>query len=65
MQIAQPRSEIGSQRKRVEDPCLVLRGKGQYVEDLRLAGMAEVVFLRSPYAHARITRLLANGQSGS
>ncbi len=65
MQIAQPRSEIGSQRTPVEDPCSVLRGKGQYVEDVCLAGPAEVVFLRSPYAHARMTGLPDNGQAGS
>ena len=29
--------EIGAQRKRVEDPRLV-RGEGQYVDDLRLPG---------------------------
>jgi aerobic carbon-monoxide dehydrogenase large subunit len=53
---SQPRSEIGTHRKRVEDPRL-LRGEGQYVEDLKLEGAAEVAFVRSAYAHARITRL--------
>ena len=48
------RSEIGSHRKRVEDPRL-LRGEGQYVEDLQLDGLAEVAFVRSAYAHARLT----------
>ena len=38
--------EIGAQRKRVEDPRLV-RGEGQYVDDLRLPGTVEVVFVRS------------------
>jgi carbon-monoxide dehydrogenase large subunit len=45
--------EIGAQRKRVEDPRLV-RGEGQYVDDMRLPGTLEVVFVRSDYAHARI-----------
>jgi carbon-monoxide dehydrogenase large subunit len=45
--------EIGAQRKRVEDPRLV-RGEGQYVDDLRLPGTLELVFVRSDYAHARI-----------
>jgi carbon-monoxide dehydrogenase large subunit len=45
--------EIGAQRKRVEDPRLV-RGEGQYVDDLRLPGTLEVVFVRSDYAHAKI-----------
>lgn len=31
-----------------------MRGRGQFVGDLRLPGMLEVAFLRSPVAHARI-----------
>ncbi len=50
------RSEVGTHRKRVEDPRL-LRGEGQYVEDLRLEDVAEVAFVRSTYAHARIVRV--------
>jgi carbon-monoxide dehydrogenase large subunit len=50
----EPLAEIGLHRKRVEDPRL-LRGEGQYVEDLRLDNTAEVAFVRSAYAHARIT----------
>src|ERR1700749_2051149 len=46
-------SEVGSYRKRVEDPRL-LRGEGRYVDDLRLDGVADVAFLRSAYAHARM-----------
>jgi carbon-monoxide dehydrogenase large subunit len=46
-------SEIGLHRKRVEDPRL-LRGEGQYVDDLQLEHVAEVAFVRSTYAHARI-----------
>jgi carbon-monoxide dehydrogenase large subunit len=45
--------EIGAHRKRVEDPRLV-RGEGQYVDDLRLPGTLELVFVRSDYAHANI-----------
>ncbi|MFN8634861.1 MAG: xanthine dehydrogenase family protein molybdopterin-binding subunit [Chloroflexota bacterium] len=45
--------EIGAYRKRVEDPRLV-RGEGQYVDDLRLPGLLEIVFVRSDYAHATI-----------
>ncbi len=39
-----------------------LRGRGQYVADLRLAGMREVAFVRSPVAHARIKRVLVPHQ---
>ena len=49
-------SEIGAHRKRVEDPPL-LRGQGQYVEDLRLPGTVDVAFVRSTHPHARITRV--------
>ena len=31
-----------------------MRGRGQYVGDIRLPGMQEVAFVRSPLAHARI-----------
>lgn len=46
---------LGSVR-RVEDPRL-LRGRGQYVGDLRLPGQLEVAFLRSPHAHAHLRGL--------
>jgi carbon-monoxide dehydrogenase large subunit len=44
---------IGAPIKRVEDPSLIT-GAAKYLDDLRLAGMAHVAILRSPYAHARI-----------
>src|SRR3954453_5721633 len=31
-----------------------MRGRGQYVADIRLAGLQDVAFVRSPLAHARI-----------
>src|SRR5260370_22074420 len=31
-----------------------LRGRGEFVADIKLPGTQEVVFLRSPHAHARI-----------
>ena len=34
-----------------------MRGRGQYVADIRLAGMQDVAFLRSPIAHGRIRGL--------
>src|SRR5947207_8816833 len=48
--------EIGMARRRVEDPRLV-RGQGQYVDDLRLPGTVDVAFVRSEYARARIRRV--------
>ncbi len=44
---------IGARVLRKEDDRL-LRGRGQFVADLRLAGMKDVAFVRSPLAHARI-----------
>lgn len=44
---------VGASVLRKEDDRF-LRGRGQYVGDVRMAGMKEVAFLRSPVAHARI-----------
>jgi aerobic carbon-monoxide dehydrogenase large subunit len=44
---------IGARLLRKEDDRY-LRGRGQYVGDIRLPGMLEVAFLRSPVAHGRI-----------
>lgn len=45
---------IGARLPRKEDDRY-MRGRGRYVGDIRLPGMLEVAFLRSPLAHARIT----------
>lgn len=50
---------IGQPMKRVEDRRLV-QGRGRYVDDFRPPGCLSVAFLRSPYAHARLTRLEAS-----
>jgi carbon-monoxide dehydrogenase large subunit len=44
---------VGSRLLRKEDDRF-LRGRGQYVGDIRLAGMKDVAFVRSPLAHARV-----------
>jgi carbon-monoxide dehydrogenase large subunit len=44
---------IGQAIRREEDPRL-LRGRGRYVDDVRLPGEARGYVLRSPHAHARI-----------
>src|SRR5258707_12239508 len=44
---------IGARLWRKEDDRY-MRGRGQYVGDIRLPGMQEVAFLRSPLAHALI-----------
>jgi carbon-monoxide dehydrogenase large subunit len=51
-----PGSLLGNRVRRLEDPDL-LTGRGSYVGNLRIEGMARVVFVRSPIAHGRITRI--------
>ena len=48
---------IGARVLRKED-ARHLRGRGQFAADIRLPGMQEVAFVRSPVAHAVITRKL-------
>ena len=47
---------IGSRLRRLEDPPL-LTGKGRYVDDIRMPGLLHVAFVRSPHAHAAITKI--------
>src|SRR5690348_3127461 len=47
---------IGQSVRRTEDNRLIT-GRGQYTEDLHFEREAHVAFLRSPYAHARITSI--------
>jgi len=44
---------VGARIKRREDPALI-RGLGQYVDDLKLPEMLHVAILRSPHGHAQI-----------
>ena len=48
-----PNKYIGKKFKRNEDPRL-LTGNAVFVDDVHLPDMAHAVFMRSPYAHARI-----------
>jgi len=48
-----PESPLGRAVRRNEDPRL-LTGRALFVDDIELAGMAHVAFVRSPYAHARL-----------
>ncbi|MDO9285042.1 MAG: xanthine dehydrogenase family protein molybdopterin-binding subunit [Aquabacterium sp.] len=47
---------IGQSVQRREDSRF-LTGKGEYTDDITLPGQSHAYFLRSPYAHAKITRL--------
>ena len=44
---------IGRSVPRLEDDRY-LRGNGEFIADIRLAGMRDLAFVRSPVAHARI-----------
>lgn len=44
---------LGAPIKRVEDPRFIT-GNGNYLDDIKLASMAYLSILRSPYAHANI-----------
>ncbi|WP_433222698.1 xanthine dehydrogenase family protein molybdopterin-binding subunit [Microtetraspora malaysiensis] len=48
--------EVGRARRRKEDARLVT-GRTQWTDNIQLPGMLHVAFLRSPMAHARITRV--------
>ena len=44
---------VGAEVRRKEDPRLIT-GSSTYVDDLKIAGMANVALVRSPHPHARI-----------
>ncbi|MGH3443951.1 MAG: xanthine dehydrogenase family protein molybdopterin-binding subunit, partial [Nocardioidaceae bacterium] len=45
---------MGTSVRRVEDPDLI-RGRGSYVDDLRVDGVLYAAFVRSPFAHATLS----------
>ena len=49
-------TEIGKARARKEDARLVT-GQTNWTDNIQLPGMMHVAFVRSPMAHARITRV--------
>src|SRR4029453_4047411 len=51
---------IGSPVERVEDPRF-LRGRGQFVGDLKREGMLHAAILRSPVAHGLVAPVDPNG----
>ncbi len=53
------RNYVGQRVKRTEDPRLI-KGLAHYVDDIRLPDTLHVAFVRSVYAHARITSIDAS-----
>src|SRR3954464_12402768 len=54
---------VGQAIRRKEDPPLI-RGRGRYVDDIRLPGTMHAAIVRSPHAHARITSIDASEAEG-
>jgi aerobic carbon-monoxide dehydrogenase large subunit len=48
---------IGFGRLKRKEDARFIRGKGTYLDDIRLPGMVHGAVLRSPYAHARIVSI--------
>src|ERR687886_871996 len=48
---------IGFGRLKRKEDARFIRGKGTYLDDIRLPGMLHAAILRSPYAHARIVSI--------
>src|ERR1700709_2388191 len=48
---------IGYGRMKRKEDYRFIRGKGNYMDDVRLPGMLHGAILRSPYAHARIVSI--------
>lgn len=55
-QVNPSRFGSGQSVRRLEDDAL-LAGAGQYTDDVTLPGQTQLVFVRSPYPHARIVSL--------
>ncbi len=58
-----PAAQIGQARLRKEDAKLIT-GQTNWTDNIRLPGMLHIAFLRSPYAHAKITRVDVSGATG-
>ena len=52
-----PESWIGARLLRKEDSRF-LKGVGQYIDDVRMAGLLDIAFVRSPVAHGRLRRIV-------
>src|SRR5213083_2049877 len=48
---------IGFGRLKRKEDARFIRGKGTYLDDIRLPGMLHAAILRSPFAHAKINSI--------
>jgi aerobic carbon-monoxide dehydrogenase large subunit len=58
-----PGSILGTRVTRVEDPDLIT-GRGRYVGDIHIDGLASLAFVRSPIAHGRLNGIDAAAALG-
>ena len=58
-----PEAELGRARLRKEDAKLIT-GQTNWTDNIRLPGMLHVAFVRSPFAHAKITNVDVSGALG-
>jgi len=58
-----PTAELGRARLRKEDAKLIT-GQTNWTDNIRLPGMLHLAFVRSPYAHAKITNVDVSGALG-
>jgi carbon-monoxide dehydrogenase large subunit len=58
-----PAAELGRARLRKEDAKLIT-GQTNWTDNIKLPGMLHLAFVRSPYAHARITAVDLSGAIG-
>ncbi|HEY1518419.1 MAG TPA: xanthine dehydrogenase family protein molybdopterin-binding subunit [Solirubrobacteraceae bacterium] len=54
--LSRERKWVGKSIRRIEDPKF-LRGRGGYIDDMRMPGMLHAALVRSPHAHARIVSI--------
>src|SRR5262245_2145638 len=54
MTVTEERATVGFGRTLRKEDARFLRGRGNYVDDLKLPGMLHGAIVRSPYAHARV-----------
>ena len=58
-----PAAELGRARPRKEDARLIT-GQTNWTDNIILPGMVHMAFLRSPFAHARITSVDVSAAPG-
>src|SRR6516165_4152179 len=58
-----PAAELGRARLRKEDARLIT-GQTNWTDNIRLPGMLHMAFVRSPFAHAKITGVDVSGARG-